>query len=304
LAFWEKGRVRRTRARSRVEELDDLPMPARDLFDNKGYMTYWRDTYGYTVASMMTTRGCPHTCGFCSKPVFSSKVTARSAAGVVDEMEDIAARGYDRIWVGDDCFTYDRARTKQVCELIIERGLRIDWECLSRADGISKEMLEMMREAGCLRLFFGLESGSDEMLKLMKKRITFDEGRRAIDLAGKSGLKTGAFFILGYPGETNETLTRTVNESSRLNLDYLSYTVPYPLPGTDLYDKVKDRLKAGAWTNPRSHTLLYKGDFSIFKLKFAMGKGLIQHRMRSLALLGAIEPPFRHLSDAALRVLR
>ncbi len=305
LAYRRGNTVKKTKSRARIADLDTIPFPARDLFDNEGYKKYWQREYGYTVTSMMTTRGCPYSCGFCSKPVFGSVVKARSAENVVDELEDIARRGYDRVWIGDDCFTYDDKRTIAICRGIIDRGLDVRWECLSRVDGVRSEVLDAMREAGCERLFFGLESGDDKILTAMNKSATFAEGKAAIELAGRHGLKTGAFFILGYPGETNETLTRTVNESSKLPLDYLSYTVPYPLPGTDLYEKVKDRLKAGAWTSPRSHSLLYKGDFSILKLKFAMGKGLGQHALLSSnGFVARLEPPFRRLSNSALRLLK
>jgi anaerobic magnesium-protoporphyrin IX monomethyl ester cyclase len=304
ISYINDGVIQRTDVRQRVDNLDDLPSPARDLFDNEGYMKYWRREYGYTVTSMITTRGCPYTCGFCSKPVFGSAVKTRSAKNVVDELEDIARRGYDRVWMGDDCFTIDDRRTIAICRGIVERGLNLTWECLSRVDGVTDEVLSAMREAGCERLFFGLESGDDRILKTMKKQATFAEGKTAIDLAGRNGLKTGAFFILGYPGETNESLTTTVNASSALPLDYLSYTVPYPLPGTDLYDKVKDRLKTAAWTSPRSHSLLYKGDFSILKLKFAMGKGLSQHALLKGGITSRLEKPFRRATDVALRLLK
>jgi anaerobic magnesium-protoporphyrin IX monomethyl ester cyclase len=305
VAYRHGGEIKKTRARKRIENLDELPFPARDLFDNEGYKKYWRREYGYTVTSMMTTRGCPYSCGFCSKPVFGSAVKKRSAENVLDELEDIARRGYDRVWMGDDCFTIDDQRTIAICRGMIERGLNLTWECLSRVDGVNADVLDAMRDAGCARLFFGLESGDDRILRAMNKRATFADGKAAIELASRHGLKTGAFFILGYPGETNESLTRTVNASSSLPLDYLSYTVPYPLPGTDLYEKVKDRLKAGAWTSPRRHSLLYKGDFSILKLKVAMGKGLSQHALlKSEGWPARLEPSVRKVSDGLLRLIR
>ncbi len=304
VAYRADGGIKKTKPRRRIDNLDEVAFPARDLFDDAGYKKYWKREYGYTVTSMITTRGCPYTCGFCSKPVFGSAVKKRSAENVLDELEEIAGRGYDRVWMGDDCFTIDDQRTIAICRGMIERGLNLSWECLSRVDGVSGEVLDAMRDAGCARLFFGLESGDDGILRTMKKQATFAEGKAAIDLAGRHGLKTGAFFILGYPGETNASLTKTVNLSSRLPLDYLSYTVPYPLPGTDLYDKVKDKLRAGAWTSPRSHSLLYKGDFSIVKLKFAMGKGLSQRGLLRSGGWARLEPPVRRLSDGLLRLMR
>ncbi|MFA5866400.1 MAG: radical SAM protein [Actinomycetota bacterium] len=306
LAFLENGRVCRTNPRDRIKELDELPFPARELFDNLGYKEYWRRNYGYTTTSMITTRGCPFSCGFCSKPVFGSVICERSAGNVVDEIERISKLGYDRIWMADDCFTLNEKRTAEICQDIISRGLKVEWECLSRVDSLQPHVLDLMRESGCARLFFGLESGDDMVLKTMRKSATFAEGRAAVELAGSHGLSSGGFFILGYPGETNETLIKTVNQSSALPLDYLSYTVPYPLPGTDLYDKVKDKLKAGAWTSPRSHSLLYKGDFSILKLKFAMAKGLTQRVLlkRGGGAGRRLEAVFRRATDAVLSILK
>ncbi len=305
LAFLENGLVCRTNPRNRIRELDGLTFPARELFDNQGYRTYWKNNYGYTTTSMITTRGCPFTCGFCSKPVFGNAIYERSAGNVVDEIEQISRLGYDRIWMADDCFTLNEKRTGEICRDIVARGLKVEWECLSRVDSIQPDVLDLMREAGCARLFFGLESGDDSVLKTMRKSATFAEGRAAVELAGSHGLSSGGFFILGYPGETNETLLKTVNRSSALPLDYLSYTVPYPLPGTDLYDKVKDKLKVGAWTSPRSHSLLYRGDFSILKLKFAMAKGLTQRALLAKGRTGRrLESVFRRATDAVLSILK
>lgn len=306
LAYKRNGEIIRTKSRGRISDLDSLPFPARSLFDNAGYKAYWDRNYGYSTTSMITTRGCPFSCGFCSKPVFGSVLGERSAANVVAEIEEIAGLGYDRIWMADDCFTYNEKRTAEICRGILDKGIKIDWECLSRVDSVTAEVLDLMKEAGCVRLFFGLESGDDEILKKMRKSATFAEGRAAVELARRHGLNTGGFFILGYPGETNRTLLKTVNESSRMPLDYLSYTVPYPLPGTDLYEMVKDRLKTAAWTSPRRHTLLYRGDFSIFKLKLAMAKGLVQHNLlnRRRRAVRVFEPVFRRATDIVLTLLR
>lgn len=306
LAYQENGRVCLTDPRDRIAGLDALHFPARGLFDNQGYKAYWNSNYDYSTTSMITTRGCPFSCGFCSKPVFGSRIYERSAGNVVDEIERISTMGYDRIWMADDCFTLNEKRTADICRGIVDRGIKIEWECLSRVDSLQPDVLDLMREAGCVRLFFGLESGDDEMLKVMRKSATFAEGRAAVELAGNHGLSAGGFFILGYPGETNKTLSATVNESSALPLDYLSYTVPYPLPGTDLYDKVKDRLRTAAWASPRRHTLLYKSEFSVFKLKFAMAKGLTQ---RALRVKGGkagkvLEVVFRRTTDVILSLLR
>jgi len=304
-AYWEGQSVRYSPVRARIEKLDEITAPARSLFDNDAHKEYWQRNYGYTTTSMITTRGCPFKCGFCSKPVFGDDYKERTASNVVDEIEEILEFGYDRIWMADDCFTLNKRRVAEICEGILTRGLRFEWECLSRVDGIDTETLNHMREAGCVRLFFGLESGNDQMLRVMKKNTTTAAGRKAVDLAVKCGLKTGGFFILGYPGETNRTLIQTINFSSSLPLHYLSYTVPYPLPGTDLFSRVKNRINDVSWMSPRRHRLLYRSDFSMHKLNLAMAKGTVQHWLRSkLGGFGsAIELPFRWLTNGVLRLV-
>jgi anaerobic magnesium-protoporphyrin IX monomethyl ester cyclase len=298
--------VRHSQPRERIDRLDEISFPARNLFDNSGYQQYWRANYGYTTTSIITSRGCPFKCGFCSKPIFGDKYKERSASNVVDEIEDILRYGYDRIWVADDCFTLNKKRVVKVCDEILARGLRFEWECLSRVDSVEKDILEHMRDAGCVRIFFGLESGNDHVLKLMKKDATTEQGRRAVNLTNEAGMRTGGFFILGYPGETNQTILDTVNFSSALPLNYLSYTVPYPLPGTDLFDVIRHRTNKVRWVSPKRHRLLYRSEFSEFKLKFAMAKGLIQHWIRSrLGRFGpAIEAVFRRATDIIFKLLR
>lgn len=303
LAHLDGGRIVRTPTRGREDDLDAIPLPARESFDNAGYQKYWREHYGYAMTSMITTRGCPFSCGFCSKPVFGDVYRERSAASVADELEEIQALGYDAVWMADDCFTLNDRRVLAICDEIDRRGLCLKWECLSRVDGVRLDVLERMREAGCSRVFFGLESGNDRMLSVMKKQTTTAAERSAVELTKRAGLAAGGFFILGYPGETNATLLDTVNFSSGLGLDYLSYTVPYPLPGTDLYELVKDRINGRPWTSPRRHKLLYKSDLSIIKLKFAMGKGLIQQHLARRDSGRRLEPLFRKSTDLALRLI-
>ncbi len=304
-AYSKDSEVKHTPSQPRIEQLDRIAFPARSGFDDKAYKEYWRKNYGHTMTSMITTRGCPFKCGFCSKPVFGDDYRERSAANVVDEIQEILALDYERIWMADDCFTLNRKRVVQICDEILKRGLKFEWECLSRADGVEPDMLNRMREAGCSRLFFGLESGNDNMLEVMNKNTTVASARTAVGLAFQRGLKTGGFFILGYPGETDETLIETVNFSSSLPLDYLSYTVPYPLPGTDLYRRLKDRLNSARWESPKNHRLLYRSDFSMNKLNLAMAKGKVQHWLRSrMGTMGAaLERPFRWISDGFLKLI-
>lgn len=301
----DENKVKFTSPRRFVHNLDALPFPARELFDNEAYKKYYSKKYGYTTTSMMTSRGCPFQCGFCSRPVFGNQFRSRSAANIVDEMEKVTTMDYDRVWFADDCFTLDRKRLMEICDEIIKQRIEVGWECLSRVDTMDKEVAEKMRKAGCIRIFFGIESGNNRILAAMKKNATIEQAKRAVEAARQAGIQAGAFFIVGYPGENSGTILDTVNFASHLPLDYLSFTMPYPIPGTEFYEMVKDEITVKEWEEPKSpqlikHQLLFHSSFSEGKLKFAILKGMIQFYLRKYLHPYGYEivgRPFESLTD-------
>jgi anaerobic magnesium-protoporphyrin IX monomethyl ester cyclase len=166
------GKVRFTPSREFIQDLDSVPFPDRELFDNIPYKKYYSNRFGYTITSMITSWGCPFQCEFCSRPVFGNEFKTRSAANVVDEIEAILPLKYDRVWFADDCFTLDRKRLVGLCDEMVRRHVKIGWECLSRVDTIDSEVASKMKRAGCVRVFFGIESGNDRILALMRKQTT------------------------------------------------------------------------------------------------------------------------------------
>lgn len=293
--------------RQPFRDLDILPFPARDLFPNKDYVKYWRRRFKPAKTSIITTRGCPFDCDFCSHAVFGVSYRERSAENVVDEIEEALKLGYSSIFFVDDCFTLNKERVERICSGILERGLKFEWECLSRVDNVTLELVTKMKQAGCARMFFGIESGNEEMLKIIGKRFTLGQARKTVETASAAGIKTGAFFILGYPGETDETLLDTIEFSTSLPLDYLSFTMPYPIPGTGLYEKVKSNLITNDLRRSRfgiiDHSLVYKSQYSSAKLKFAIVKGSFEFRVRKH--LGQyswiILKPFKKVTDYILK---
>jgi len=286
-----EGGVISTDSRPLEKHLDNVPFPARDLFPNDAYKRYWRRYHGYTATSQITTRGCPYECDFCSSPVFGRSYRERSPENVCAEMAEIERLQYDRVFFTDDCFTLNPQRVERFCEVVTKEGLNLQWMCLSRVDTLTERLAHSMARAGCVRVFFGLESGNERMLKIMNKRIDLQHVKRAISAANSAGIETGGFFILGYPGETNSSLLETLHFSSRLPLDYLSYSFPYPIVGTGLYEKVKDRITKPEWRKQRGqankHQLLFASDFSEFKLTFARYKGELQHLLRMQGSVGS-----------------
>lgn len=291
------------------EDIDSIPFPARHLLPNASYLAHGRRRYGRAVASVMSTRGCPFECEFCSNAVFGRGYRERSPANVVDEVEDALSLGYERIHFGDDVFTLRKERVMAICDEIRGRGLRFSWECLGRVDSIDAELAAAMRASGCDRVFFGIESGDERVLALMRKRITPDRARAAVVAAHEAGMRTGAFFILFYPGDDDDSVLRSIGFAVSLPLDYLSFTLPYPIPGTALHERVKDRA-IRAWNQRRGlavdRGLIFDADFSQAKMKAGLAKARIERLLRGKAT--APPPPvfrlFERTSDRVLRRLR
>ncbi|MCZ7358053.1 MAG: radical SAM protein [Candidatus Methanoperedens sp.] len=298
----ESGTIRMD-LREYEENIDSIPHPARDLFENKKYMRYWEKKFGYTCTPVLTTRGCPYNCDYCARPVFGNRYRERSFQDVVSEIEEVLELGYSRIWFSDDVFTLNKERIMELCDEIKRRRLVFRWDCLCRVDNVNFELFKNMRDAGCARVLFGIESGDNGVLSMLKKRFTVAEAQSAVSAAKKAGIEAGTFFIVGYPGETEETILRTIRFSTHLPSDYLSYTLPYPLPGTALYKRLEDRLTRDEWKMAGHNLLMFRGDFSQVKLRFAINKGMIQHRLRKNGYV-RLADGFEAVTDGVFRMLR
>jgi len=297
-----------TPPRQHIKDLDSIPFPSRDLFDHESYKRYFKDHHGYTITSMMASRGCPFDCEFCSRPIFGRSYRGRSTATIVDEMEEIVSYGYDRIWIADDVFPLNRKMGEEFCGQLIKRRVEAAWESLCRVDILDQELAAQMKKAGCYRLFFGMESGNDSILALMNKQTRVDQEKKAVGTAKSVGIKTGGFFILGYPGETDETMLDTMRMASSLPLDYVSITMPYPIPGTRLYDRVGKKMTMGDMKKGQGlvkHVLTYDSDFSSFKLKFGITKTMVQHYTRKhLGSWYGVMKPFETVTDLMFKKIR
>lgn len=307
IVFRKKGsnEIISTGSRKLQPNLDAIPFPARELFQNDAYIEYWKRRFGNATTTIITTRGCPFRCEFCSNAVFGVSYRERTPQNVLLEVEEALSCGYDRIHFADDVFTLNRARILELCKEIGKRGLDFKWECLGRVDSIDQSVACAMKDAGCDRIFFGIESGNDTVLRMMNKRITVSDAKRAVDAACKAGINTGAFFILCYPGENDDTVLNTLGFAASLPLDYLSFTLPYPLPGTALYERVKGKIK-GEWKAPEGmwdHVLIYDSDFSGTKMNFAVLKGRAQFWMRRKFGNYAVKP-FELMTDMVFRAMR
>ena len=309
LAYRKRDRTIETPRRELQFDLDQIPFPARNLFPNRMYMDHWTKHFGYSATTVMTTRGCPFSCEFCSNAVFGTSYRERSSENVLNEVEEALALGYERIHFADDVFTLNKSRILQICDGIQSRGMDFKWECLGRVDSVDKATAAAMKKAGCDRILFGIESGDEATLRLMGKRISLEQAAGAIETAKSAGLKTGAFFILCYPGENDDNVLKTIRFATSLPLDYLSFTMPYPLPGTRLFERVKSKAVRdwdGRTGLLSDHTLTFESDFSEAKMKFAILKGQIQFGLRKRLGRGSflVNRPFEMLTDGVFRIMR
>lgn len=249
LFYRDNGKLIRNSPRSFIENLDELPFPARDLLPNHLY----RSPDSKNFSCIIAMRGCPARCIYCAvRKIAGSKLRKRSPKNVVDEIEE-CYRKYNANFFSflDDTFTYDKEWVKNLCDEIKNRGLhnKIKWICLTRVDCISEELVRKMKEAGCYKIEFGVESGAPEILAYIKKGIKLEQVKKAFQIAKKLRIKTMAFVMLNAPIETLDTIEKTKRLIFELEPDFLQIAYMTPYPCTELSDECnrKGLVKTRDW---------------------------------------------------------
>jgi anaerobic magnesium-protoporphyrin IX monomethyl ester cyclase len=237
--WWRGGKKGEPEVAPYVEALDGLPFPARRLSRVELYHSVLSGLR--PITTMMSSRGCPFGCVFCDRPHLGKRFRPRGAENVVDEMEEVAGLGVKEIVFYDDTFTVDRERVRAIAELVLERGLKIAWDVRARVSDLAAEDYKLCRRAGMSRVHFGVESGDPELLKSLRKGITIEQARAAFLAAREAGLETLAYFMAGLPGETRETMQRTLELAIELSPDYAHFSVLIPFPGTPVYQTGLER---------------------------------------------------------------
>lgn len=238
LTYRDNGKVIANSFQDLSIDLDALPFPARHLVNNDLYLM--PDT-GKRMGLILASKGCPFECIFCLAPIVDGKVfRLRSPESLVKEIEEcISKYRITEFWFRADSFTINRKWVTQVCQMIIDRKLKIRWATNSRADAIDEEMLVLLKRAGCFALGFGVESGSEETLKRLKKKITKEQSRRMVALCRKFGIQTYLFFVIGFPWETESDVFDTIEFAKELNGDVFNFSVATPFRGTELFDEFR-----------------------------------------------------------------
>jgi radical SAM superfamily enzyme YgiQ (UPF0313 family) len=198
----DDGTIVRTPPRALLPDLDQQPYPDREAIDVPAYLRAWRERHGFGTVSLITARGCPYTCTWCSRSVFGETHRRRSVMNVADEVEGIVDRYHpERLWYADDVFAIHRTWTIAYARELETRHLHMPFECISRAERIDDDVAAALASLGCFRVWIGSESGSQRILDAMERGVTVDQVRTAVGQLKQQGIQTGMFFMWGYEGE-------------------------------------------------------------------------------------------------------
>jgi anaerobic magnesium-protoporphyrin IX monomethyl ester cyclase len=258
------GSMHETVQRSQIADLDSQPWPARDAIDVGRYVKTWRDAHGKGSVNFITARGCPYKCRWCSHQVFGQTHRRRDPLLVVDEVEWLLQTySPDMVWVSDDVFTINHKWLRDYAGEMRRRGLRIPFECISRADRLSPEMLDLLAELGCFRIWIGSESGSQRILDSMDRGVKIEQVQQAVAMSRARGIESGMFLMWGYEGEELDDIEATIKHVSISKPDIFFTTVSYPIKGTPYYKKISDRLvQLKPWGTSSDREIKIKGRHS------------------------------------------
>ncbi len=224
-------------------DLDGLPFPAWDLAPGfpRAYTPAAHSYRRLPAATLVTTRGCPERCSFCDRSVFGNRVRALSSRYVLDQMQHLVDRfGVRDLTIYDDIFPLFKQRALEICEGILERGLDLTWSCNSRVNQADPALLKALRRAGCWQIGYGIESGDQGILDRLAKRMTLAEIEHAVRITDEAGIRVKGFFMLGHPGETPQTIRRTIDFAGKLRLTDYQTCFFTPFPGTAIHARVKE----------------------------------------------------------------
>jgi radical SAM superfamily enzyme YgiQ (UPF0313 family) len=280
----EAGQTVRNGARPQIKDLNAQPFPDRAAIDIDRYVSTWRTHHGLGSVSLITARGCPYTCTWCSHTVFGETHRRQSPERTVEEVAAIVDRyAPDQLWFADDVFNINHRWLFQYATLMKERGLRLPFECICRADRMNEEVIQALVDLGCYRMWIGSESGSQNVLDLMKRKVSVEQVQNMSRLAKAHGIETGMFIMLGYDGEEVTDLEQTVDHLKKAAPDVFLTTVAYPIKGTAYYNTVQDRIiELKPWDQRTDRDLTVAGRHSRRFYSFAtrwMVNEVAVHRM-------------------------
>jgi anaerobic magnesium-protoporphyrin IX monomethyl ester cyclase len=302
----DAGELVETPPRAFIPDLSAHPWPDREAIDIPRYMRVWKEHHGQSSISVIHARGCPYTCKWCSHSVYGSTHRRRTPEDAADELLWIKERyNPDLIWYADDVFAINHRWLYDYAEALRQRGVRIPFECISRADRLNERIIAVLADMGCYRLWNGSESGSQRVLDAMDRKVQVEDVQRKTHMLQAAGIETGMFIMLGYEGETVEDIEATVEHLKISNPDIFLTTVAYPIKGTPYYSQVESRILSDKnWADRSDRDLTVAGRYSRRFYSFATRWMVNAVALNRAQKNGGLSLPRRLRLEANVRVGR
>ena len=240
----------------------------------QNYLDTWKNNHGQSSMTISTQRGCPYTCKWCSTAVYGQSYRRRPAEQVAEEMKMLKEKfNPDALWFVDDVFTVSHKWLIAFREEVLKQDAIIPFECITRAERLNDEILELLKEIGCFRIWIGAESGSQKIIDLMDRRVDVNVVKEAIQKTNALGMETGTFIMLGYPGETEEDISETIQYLKDANPTLYTITVAYPIKGTSLYNEIESKITSETdWETSTDREIEFERTYSKKFYKYAVSK--------------------------------
>lgn len=265
-----------TGERTLLPALDALPEPARHRIDLQPYLQAWRGAHGHSSLNVSTQRGCPYKCSWCSRAVYGTSYRRRSPELVVAELARLVEHySPDQFWFVDDVFTINHNWMTGFAQALEQAGLRIRYECITRADRMNERVVQQLAQTGCVRIWIGAESGSQRILDAMQRQVSVEQVSDMIRAASAAGMQTGTFLMLGYPGETEQDILATARYLRHARPDLFTVTLAYPIPGTVFHDQVAHETTSPAFDQGSDRDRRFPRTYSDAYYRYA--SRLLQH---------------------------
>jgi anaerobic magnesium-protoporphyrin IX monomethyl ester cyclase len=274
IAYIENNQIVKTSPRIKIKDLSTLPLPNRDGIAIDKYLETWKTNHGNSSMTISTQRGCPYTCKWCSTAVYGQSYRRRPARLVVEEM-GLLQKKYnpDSIWFVDDVFTVSHKWINEFHEETKKQNIKIPFECITRAERLNDEVLKLLKEAGCFRIWIGAESGSQKIIDAMDRRVNVNTVKDAIVKTNEIGIETGTFIMLGYPGETEVDINETITYLKNANPTHFTITIAYPIKGTSLYTEIENDITIQPeWETSTDRQIDFKRTYSRKYYDYAVRK--------------------------------
>lgn len=274
IAFLENGTIVQTKPRTKFKELDQLPLPNRKAINMQNYLDTWKTNHGQSSMTISTQRGCPYTCKWCSTAVYGQSYRRRPANQVAEEMKMLKEKyNPDAIWFVDDVFTVSHKWLLSFKEEVLKQETIIPFECITRAERLNDEILQLLKDVGCFRIWIGAESGSQTIIDAMDRRVDVNQVKKVIQDTNAIGIETGTFIMLGYPGETEKDIKETIQYLKDANPTFYTITIAYPIKGTSLYNEIEHKItKQPDWETSTDREIDFARTYSRKYYEYAVSK--------------------------------